>query len=96
MYGLDYSCVSILADCSAADSHTHTHTHAHRHTHTQTRTHTHTQTRTHTHRQPPLARINNVRPSSLCFFSSVFSPLYSAKCLHGTNLGLLLVRFSID
>lgn len=22
MYGLDYSCVSILADCSIADSHT--------------------------------------------------------------------------
>lgn len=24
MYGLDYSCVSILADCSVADSHTET------------------------------------------------------------------------
>lgn len=46
----------------------------------------------HTHRQPPLARINNVRPSSLCFF---LPTLYSAKCLNG-NLGLLLVRFSID
>lgn len=48
----------------------------------------------HTQRQPPLAHINNVRPSSLSVFF-FFPTLYSAKCLHG-NLGLLLVRFSID